>query len=554
MKIFNWDGRKGTLIDSVSKTAGTLIKGTGGFKVTEKGKAMKFDGADTKIDTGLAHADLDLTGDITIVAYINPHDWGEALSGLAGDIINNDKLIFGVWNTGDVLFLTSDASTTVSSATNSIDLNKYQFVIATRTSTGLTNFYVDNSLSGTADQSSGTPVAGTTNMAIGNNITQTRTFDGFIPRIIIYNHILTSQERDKAYEEFLHSYNLSKPKTGFVTHKPTNLSGEVNNTVSENFTDNYDFTNGWSVTSGTILSSNSFSTTSAGGLQKPYLTIGKKYRVTYSANTTSTTTINVGVSSVCANNSTADFTATDTKIYVRNGGAGTTTVNTLIFQELTGLVAAYNFIPSNGKLVDISGNHNDGTITGTLSTKDGMKFDGLADVIINDNGALSPTTEDYSWYFRYNTEVVQVGFNRRILGGVVGSNGFELYLTNKIELRVYTTVGNEQQVLSDTLQIDTDYAICISKIGKVYTLYLNGIAQPSVTFTNDILATSVDTVIGLSGNGTFGTEGIIKDLKFYNYARTAQQAVDYHNSFIKVITLDDFSTDPVGSNNPEGWQ
>jgi hypothetical protein len=60
---------------------------------------------------------------------------------------------------------------------------------------GVVNFYIGNSttapaLSGTANQSSGTPVAGTTNVFIGNNTGATRTFNGLIPMLKVYEGIL----------------------------------------------------------------------------------------------------------------------------------------------------------------------------------------------------------------------------------------------------------------------------------------------------------------------------------------------------------------------------
>ena len=46
-KIFDW--KAGSNRDLVSNTVGTLTAGTGGFKKTEKGQAMLFDGSDTNI-------------------------------------------------------------------------------------------------------------------------------------------------------------------------------------------------------------------------------------------------------------------------------------------------------------------------------------------------------------------------------------------------------------------------------------------------------------------------------------------------------------------------
>ena len=81
------------------------------------------------------------------------------------------------------------------SAVNSIKLNTWQFVSATRTAGGITNIYIGDlsnapALSGAANQLSGTPVAGISNIIIGNSSTQDRTFDGNIPMLKVYEGIL----------------------------------------------------------------------------------------------------------------------------------------------------------------------------------------------------------------------------------------------------------------------------------------------------------------------------------------------------------------------------
>ncbi len=72
MKIFFNENLKGTLIDSVSKTAGTLTAGNGGFKRTEKGQAMLFDGKRHILIRTEAMPFLNLTGDITVILWVKP--------------------------------------------------------------------------------------------------------------------------------------------------------------------------------------------------------------------------------------------------------------------------------------------------------------------------------------------------------------------------------------------------------------------------------------------------------------------------------------------------
>jgi len=49
-------------------------------------------------------------------------------------------------------------------------------------------------LNNTADQNSGTPVAGTSNILIGNRADSARTFDGDIPMLTIVEGILTLEQ------------------------------------------------------------------------------------------------------------------------------------------------------------------------------------------------------------------------------------------------------------------------------------------------------------------------------------------------------------------------
>jgi len=61
------------------------------------------------------------------------------------------------------------------------------------------NFYVNGVLSGTPNQNSGTPEAGTTNLAIGNDTFANRSFDGTIDDVRIYNRVLSAQEVKRLY-------------------------------------------------------------------------------------------------------------------------------------------------------------------------------------------------------------------------------------------------------------------------------------------------------------------------------------------------------------------
>lgn len=136
-------------------------------------------------------ADLIGTGDVTIFAVIKPRGFG---GGGYGSIINNSKFVLYVNDTLDRIFASSDGGVNnASSANSSIVLNTSYVIAVTRTSAGVVNIYINGVISGSADQASGTPAAGTPTY-IGNSAAGTRGFDGDIDEIAIYSGILTTAQ------------------------------------------------------------------------------------------------------------------------------------------------------------------------------------------------------------------------------------------------------------------------------------------------------------------------------------------------------------------------
>jgi len=177
---------------------GILTPGNGGFRRTEKGLAMLFDGADTKIDTG---ADMIGVGACSVSAWIHPDDLGNNTS---PKIIDNGKFSFIWFHTNQNLKAKSDGSTQIASPINSVLLNKWSHVVFTRDATGASsNLYVNGVLSGTANRDTGTPVAGDYNVLIGNDSIQMLSFDGKILDTRIYNKVLSLSEVQSIYREGL---------------------------------------------------------------------------------------------------------------------------------------------------------------------------------------------------------------------------------------------------------------------------------------------------------------------------------------------------------------
>jgi len=189
-EVLSIDARNGGIIDKWGNTltnTSVSIVDDGGIK------SMRFDGADSKLDCG---SELAGSGDVTIISWIKPFSRGE--SGFSR-IVDNNKLICFMTTNNRISTSSDGGVTQVNSSNDSIVFLEYSCVIITRTSAGVVNFYVNGVLSGSANQDSGTPAAGTTNFLIGNDNTQVRTFDGNIPITKLVSSILTTKQIEQYY-------------------------------------------------------------------------------------------------------------------------------------------------------------------------------------------------------------------------------------------------------------------------------------------------------------------------------------------------------------------
>ena len=157
--------------------------------------AYDFDGADTKIDTG---SEWIGTSAITASAWIYLDGYGE---NNLGRIFTNGSAMWRVNGANSYLQFTSNNGTQANSANNSITTNVWIFVAVTRTAAGAANFYVNGILSGTANQASDAPGAGTTNVIIGSNSNQTATFDGRISNVKVWDRVLSDDEIMAEYQK-----------------------------------------------------------------------------------------------------------------------------------------------------------------------------------------------------------------------------------------------------------------------------------------------------------------------------------------------------------------
>lgn len=140
------------------------------YSTTYLNGCLLFDGVD---DGLLKTGDSIGTGDVTICKVFRATGLGASNT---GRLISNSKFMVHM-SSGPILSVSSDGTTLVSSG--SISLNTSYVVMITRTSAGGVNIYINGVLSGTANQNSGTPVAGS-DTYIGNRATYDRAFAGYL--------------------------------------------------------------------------------------------------------------------------------------------------------------------------------------------------------------------------------------------------------------------------------------------------------------------------------------------------------------------------------------
>lgn len=189
--LLDYDSTQGTIKDRTGKN--TLTPTDVSIKKIGQSYSADFNGTTSIINTG---SDFIGTKAVTVCGWIKRYSKGQ---GNGGAIFSNDKLLLrDVNNPLDYLYFTSNGAKGVLSA-NYIPFNKLLFIVVTRKTDGKTTFYIGDkdtapTLSGSADQDSGTPEAGITNVIIGNNSGATRTFDGNISELKVFENILSIED------------------------------------------------------------------------------------------------------------------------------------------------------------------------------------------------------------------------------------------------------------------------------------------------------------------------------------------------------------------------
>lgn len=201
-EVLNIDGKNGVIMNKFSNS-GTIpnIINTSVTPVRQGNVwGMDFNGSTSRLDAGSYNS---LVGDKTFVFWLK-----------AENILNTPRVLdngtFRIFinTSGSQIGITSNGVTNALPLSNSLFIGIYVFVVISRTSLGVTNFYLNGISNGGINQSSGTPTAGTTNLCIGNRSANDRGFDGILSGVRIIDSILSQEEISQIYTAERSLYNV----------------------------------------------------------------------------------------------------------------------------------------------------------------------------------------------------------------------------------------------------------------------------------------------------------------------------------------------------------
>lgn len=223
------------------------------------------------------------------------------------------------------------------------------------------------------------------------------------------------------------------------------------------------------------------------------------------------------------------FPTTGAFFLLGNTNSSVYQIQQMSVMKVTGLVAAYNMIPSGSTLVDISGEGDNGSIVGAMSTKEGMKFNGSTDWVLkgstdHDQGAISVLARIKS-------------------ANLTGRHVFwcqknSIFLTNGVNLFVeYNSDGGNSLTGSGVLSIGKAHTAAFTKAGVeagLSKIYLDGVHG------DNGLALNFDMDDGIGYIGTQNTtlrhyKGEIFEILVFNYTLSEEEVIAYHNQFAKEV-------------------
>ena len=220
------------------------------------------------------------------------------------------------------------------------------------------------------------------------------------------------------------------------------------------------------------------------------------------------------------------------------------------------------------KLIDTSGQGNTGQITGALATKDGMAFDGVDDKV--DIADATSIQNIFDGGGSISVKVKALSDGEGTYGRMFDKVGWRLYVSSESAGYVkvnffqdFSTTDGYWSTAGRDLVLSQDSTITInydnSAVGNDPIIYVDGnncdLTEAVTPVGTRITDVGSALVMGNNSAGTFTWDGELKDARLYNYTQSKDEAVAYHNSFIKPVIRESFSDSGADGivKTPRGW-
>jgi len=199
-------------------------------------------------------------------------------------------------------------------------------------------------------------------------------------------------------------------------------------------------------------------------------------------------------------------------------------------QTQTGDLVA--FYPFSGNASDSSGFNNNGTVHGAILTPNrqgvpnsAYSFDGNTDYIEVANSASLNFQQSVTINFWMRVDAFYEREQHPLSHGN-WENRWKISISNRrLRWTVKTTAGVKDLDSETELSTNVWYNVTVLYSGSDFEVYLNGDLDAFTSWSGTILQTTIDLTIGqvLPNNQGFNFNGVLDDIRIYNYALSVQE-------------------------------
>ena len=262
-----------------------------------------------------------------------------------------------------------------------------------------------------------------------------------------------------------------------------------------------------------------------------------------------------GQGSVTGSDSTATWTAPGAagnyvvRCSVNNGNGGVATDSVQLEVRdfrITQAGQLVGYFPFNGNANDESGYENHGTVNGATLVSDHLgspgqaySFNGISSWIRVPNSPILNFDSSITVAFWMNVKAFYPGREQYPISHGNWQNRWKISISNpsnKVRWTLKTSTATRDLDSKTPLTLNTDYHLVAVYSGSDFEFYLNGELDAFTPLSGLIALTTEDLSIGrsLPGEAAYSFNGILDDVRIYDYALSYQDIQALYNSMVDI--------------------